>query len=105
MSPEYTYWKQVPKDIKQVVAEELQKLSWTRARAINEGVAWLQTKGSISLKNLNELTPGQRADARKRDSPWYVLLPLKNTSRDKPQQAPAPYISKVTRRWRPARIR
>lgn len=103
MSPEYTHWDQIPKDIRKVITEELQRLSLGKARIINEGIAWLQNEGTISLKELHQLTPGQRTDARKQDSSWHVLLPLHNSSRDKPQIAP--HIISTARRWRSTRIR
>lgn len=103
MSPEYSRWQEVPKDIKQILAEELKKLSLSTAYVVNEGVAWHDVNGNLCIKNLDELTSGQRADARKKDSPWHVLLPLKNSSRDKPQHAP--HLSDVTRRWRNEKAR
>lgn len=90
MCPEYARWNQVPPDLRTIVETELRRMSWDKARSINEGFAFKIAVGngdSVELKRLDDLSRGQRADARKPASPWHVVLPLRNSSHANPHAA------------------
>lgn len=89
MSPIHGRWKEVPQDLRELVSFELKRLSWDLAPLIHGGFAFVVngTNGGRAIRlerDVSVLSEGQRTDALKQNSPWHIVLPLRNSSNDKP---------------------